>query len=69
MMGGRKSKHRTGTLLLILTISGVTSGLGAPASGEGGVSGLYLLKNHYYGGGMTQGTQRWCLQVGGLTGK
>jgi hypothetical protein len=36
MMGGRKLKHRIGTLLLILTVSGVTSGLGAPAGGEGG---------------------------------
>jgi hypothetical protein len=36
MMGGRKLKHRTGTLLLILTVSGVTSGLGALAGGEGG---------------------------------
>jgi hypothetical protein len=36
MMGGRKLKHRTGTLLLILTVSGVMSGLGAPADGEGG---------------------------------
>jgi hypothetical protein len=35
-MGGHKLKHRTGTLLLILTISGVMSGLGAPADGEGG---------------------------------
>jgi hypothetical protein len=36
MMGGRKLKHRTGTLLLFLTVSGVMSGLGAPTSGEGG---------------------------------
>jgi hypothetical protein len=36
MMGGRKLKHRTGTLLLILTISGVMSGLDAPPGGEGG---------------------------------
>jgi hypothetical protein len=36
MMGGRKLKHQTGTLLLILTVSRVTSGLGAPADGEGG---------------------------------
>jgi hypothetical protein len=36
MMGGCKWKHQTGTLLLILTVIGVTSGLGAPASGEGG---------------------------------
>jgi hypothetical protein len=34
-MGGHKLKHRTSTLLLILTVSGVTSGLGAPAGGEG----------------------------------
>jgi hypothetical protein len=37
MMDGCKLKHRTGTLLLILTVSGVMSGLGAPAGGEGGV--------------------------------
>jgi hypothetical protein len=34
-MGSHKLKHRTGTHLLILTISGVTSGLGAPAGGKG----------------------------------
>jgi hypothetical protein len=36
MMGGCKLKHRTSTLLLILTVSGVTSSLGAPTGGEGG---------------------------------
>jgi hypothetical protein len=36
MMGDRKLKHRTGTLLLILIVNGVMSGLGAPAGGEGG---------------------------------
>jgi hypothetical protein len=36
LMVGHKLKHRTGTLLLILTVSGVTSGLGAPVGGEGG---------------------------------
>jgi hypothetical protein len=36
MMGGCKLKHRTGTLLLILSVSGVTSGLGASVGGEGG---------------------------------
>jgi hypothetical protein len=36
MIGSCKLKHRTGTLLLILTVSGVMSGLGAPAGGEGG---------------------------------
>jgi hypothetical protein len=36
MMGGCKLKHQTSTLLLILTVSGVMSGLGAPAGGEGG---------------------------------
>jgi hypothetical protein len=36
MMGGLKLKHQTGTLLLILTVSGVTSGLGAPVGDEGG---------------------------------
>jgi hypothetical protein len=35
MMGGCKLKHRTDTLLLILTVSGVMSGLGALAGGEG----------------------------------
>jgi hypothetical protein len=34
-MGGHKLKHQTGTLLLILTVSGVMSGLGAPVGGEG----------------------------------
>jgi hypothetical protein len=37
MMGDGKLKHRTGTLLLILTVNRVTTGLGAPADGEGGV--------------------------------
>jgi hypothetical protein len=36
MMGDRKLKLWTGTLLLILTVSGMTSGFGAPAGGEGG---------------------------------
>jgi hypothetical protein len=36
MMGGCKLKHQTGMLLLILTVSGVMSGLGAPTGGEGG---------------------------------
>jgi hypothetical protein len=36
MMGGCKLKHRTGMLLLILTVNGATSDLGAPAGGEGG---------------------------------
>jgi hypothetical protein len=35
MMGGRKLKHRTGMLLLILTVTRVMSGLGASANGEG----------------------------------
>jgi hypothetical protein len=36
---------------------------------ERGVSGLNMLKNHFYGGGMTQETHLWCLQDGGPTGK
>jgi hypothetical protein len=36
MMGGHELKHQIDTLLLILTVSGVTSGLGAPAGGKGG---------------------------------
>jgi hypothetical protein len=35
-MGGHKLKRQTGALLLILTVSGVTSSLGAPAGSEGG---------------------------------
>jgi hypothetical protein len=35
-MGGHKLKRQTGALLLILTVSGVISSLGAPASSEGG---------------------------------
>jgi hypothetical protein len=35
MMGGRKLKHRTGMVILILTVSGMMSGLGAPVGGEG----------------------------------
>jgi hypothetical protein len=36
MMGSRELKHQTITLLLILTVSGATSGLAAPVGGEGG---------------------------------
>jgi hypothetical protein len=43
--------------------------LSSPVTGEREVSGLNSLKNHFYGGGMTQGTHRWCLQDGGETGK
>jgi hypothetical protein len=41
-MGGHELKHRTGMLLLILTVSRVVSGLGAPVGGKGSARAQHI---------------------------